>query len=85
MLTDVHELCRIVGDESSGREAVQLALQMPADIMQSQLRLWAAHDALVRGDQQLALQHFMGAARLENLDGTDRVLHHLVEAVLNAR
>lgn len=85
MLTNVHELCRIVGDESSGREAVHLALQMPADIMQSQLRLWAAHDALVRGEQQLALQHFMCAARLENLEGTDRILHHWVEAVLNAR
>lgn len=85
MFTNIHELCRVVGDEASGREAVQRALQMPADHMQSQLRLWAAHDALVSGEDQLALQHFMGAARLEHLEGLDRVLHHWVEAVINAR
>ncbi len=85
MLTNVHELCRVIGDEAAGCEAVQMALQMPADHMQSQLRLWAAHDALVQGEDQLALQHFMGASRLEYLEGLDRVLHLWVEAVINAR
>ena len=85
MLTNVHELCRIVGDEEGGREAVQIALALPPDHMQSQLRLWAAHDALVQGDQQLALKHFMGASRLEHLEGMDRVLHHWVESVIHAQ
>jgi tetratricopeptide (TPR) repeat protein len=85
MLTNVHELCRIVGDEAGGREAVQMALAMPPDHMQSQLRLWSAHDALVEGDQQLALKEFMGASRLENLEGLDRVLHYWVETVINAQ
>ncbi|MEM1068014.1 MAG: tetratricopeptide repeat protein [Planctomycetota bacterium] len=85
MLTNVHELCRIIGDEAGGRDAVQTALQMPADQMQSQLRLWAAHDSLVEGDNQEALHHFMGAARLEYLEGLDQLLHYWVEAVINAR
>ncbi|MGI9473351.1 MAG: tetratricopeptide repeat protein, partial [Rubripirellula sp.] len=85
MLTNVHELCRIVGDAQGGRDAVQLALSMPPDHMQSQLRLWAAHDALFDGDAQLALKHFMGAARLEHLEGMDRLLHHWVEVVVHAQ
>jgi tetratricopeptide (TPR) repeat protein len=84
MLTNVHELCRVVGDQQGGRQAVQMALAMPPDHMQSQLRLWAAHDALVEGDQQLALKHFMGASRLEQLEGLERVLHRWVESVINA-
>ncbi len=84
MFTNIHELCRIVGDEAGGREAIQIALSMPSDHMQSQLRLWAALDALFQGDHQLALQHFMGASRLENLEGLDRVLHHWVESVIHA-
>jgi len=82
MLTNVHELCRVVGDHASGRRAVQQAMAMPADHMHSQFRLWAAHDALVDGDSQLALRHFMGAARLENLEGHERLMHHCVESVL---
>ena len=85
MLTNVHELCRITGDYAGGQEAVQLALSMPPDHMQSQLRLWAAHDALCAGHSQLALKHFMGAARLEHLDGMDRLLHHWVEVVIHAQ
>ncbi|MEZ6091911.1 MAG: hypothetical protein R3C05_28680 [Pirellulaceae bacterium] len=82
MFTNVHELCRLVGDLEGGRRAVRKALELPADHMQSQLRLWAAHDALVQGDSQLALRHYMGAARLEHLDGFDRLLHHWVESVI---
>ncbi len=83
MLTNVHELCRLVGDHAGGREAVEVGLTMPADHMQSQLRLWAAHDALVRGDSHLALRHFMSAERLENLQGFERLMHHWIEAVLH--
>ncbi|MEZ6133862.1 MAG: C39 family peptidase [Pirellulaceae bacterium] len=82
MYTNVHEICRIVGDQAGGRRAVQLALEMPADHMQSQFRLWAAHDALVDGDSQLALRHFMAASRLEHLEGLEKLMHHCIEAVL---
>lgn len=82
MYTNVHELCRIVGDQAGGRRAVQKALAMPPDQMQSQFRLWSAHDALVDGDSQLALRHFMAAARLEYLEGHEQVMHHCIEAVL---
>ncbi len=83
MFANIHELCRIVGDHVGGRRAVQRALTMPPDHMQSQFRLWAAYDAIVDGDAQLALRHFMGAARLEHLVGHERLMHHCIEAVLH--
>ncbi len=83
MFANIHELCRLVGDDAGGRRAVQTALAMPPDHMQSQFRLWAAHDALVDGDAQLALRHFMQASRLEHLSGHERLMHHCIEAVLH--
>ncbi|MEO8268102.1 MAG: tetratricopeptide repeat protein, partial [Aureliella sp.] len=83
MFANIHELCRIVGDHAGGRRAVQRALALPPDHMQSQFRLWAAHDALVDRDSRLALRHFMSAARLEHLNGHERLMHHCIEAVLH--
>ena len=42
MLTNVHELCRIVGDEEGGREAVQRAL-LVADPLRTTVTEVAMH------------------------------------------
>jgi cellulose synthase operon protein C len=81
MLTNVHEVWRIVGNDDMASKVVQRAIEMPPDHMHSQLRLWATHDAIGAGDWESALRHFMNAARVENLEGLDRLLHYWAEIV----
>lgn len=83
MMTNVHEVLRLSGDLEQARQAVSLGVSMPPDLMHSQLRLWAAHDALSAGDVKQAIHHFMSAARLEDLAGTDRLMHHWIESSLH--
>jgi len=83
VMTNVHELLRLTGDEAGGREAIRYAMSLPADHMLSQLALWAAHDCLVQGDPKAAMHEFMKAARMEDLEGTDQLMHLWIESVLH--
>ena len=83
MMTNVHEVLRLCGEHEQARRAVSLRVSMPPDLMHSQLRLWAAHDALAEGDVKQSIHHFMSAARLEDLAGTDRLMHHWIESSLH--
>ena len=83
VMTNVHELLRLTGDEAGGREAVRYAMSLPVDHMLSQLALWAAHDCLVEGNPKGAMHEFMKAARMEDLQGTDQLMHLWVEGVLH--
>lgn len=82
MITNIHELMRLAGREQDAQKAVLKALELPPDIMRSQLSLWAALDALHANDPRSALQYFMQSARMEDLDGNDKLLHLWVESVL---
>jgi tetratricopeptide (TPR) repeat protein len=85
MKTNAQELLRLTGQTERARAMVRDTVDSPADHMFSQLALWAAHDALVAGDDRAALQYFLKAARLEDLEGNDRLLHLWVEAGLQMR
>ena len=82
MYTNIHELLRLAGREADGQQLVLKALELPPDIMRSQLSLWAALDALHGKNPRAALQYFMQSARVEDLDGNDKLLHLWVESPL---
>jgi cellulose synthase operon protein C len=82
MVTNIHELLRLAGREGEAKQLVLRALDMPADRMWSQLSLWAALDAIHDQNPRAAIAHFMQSARVENLEGNDKLLHLWVESVL---